>query len=130
MKRLSYAIGAVLVSAILTLTYAATANARGNGGHNGSHHNANAHHVSHEHGWNHYRDRGYRGWSRYCWFPDYRCYGYYCPDDGVWYYWYGPRNSYLPVSEMATNPPDNSVNAPPSLPPGATAVSYVAGNQE
>jgi hypothetical protein len=77
--------------------------------------------VGGRHG-NVFRHRGYRNWNRYCWFPRYRCYGYFCPDDGLWYYWYGPSNCYLPVSDMETSPPDDSVNAPPSLPPGATSV--------
>jgi hypothetical protein len=68
-----------------------------------------------------YKSHSYHGWSRYCWFPNYGCYGYYCPDDDTWYYWYGPGNCYRPVSDMASNPPDSS--NPPSLPPGATKVS-------
>jgi hypothetical protein len=66
--------------------------------------------------------RNYRGWTRYCWFPSYGCYGYYSPDDNAWYYWYGPENQYRPVSDMQMYPPDNSVNKEPPLPPGATAV--------
>jgi hypothetical protein len=135
MKRFSFTIGAVLVSAALTLTYAATAKAAGNGHghgngshnhgghHNGGNHNGHVHNVSHMHGATHYRHRDFHHWTRYCWFPGHGCYGYYCPDDREWYYWYGPSNCYLPVSEMATYEPDDSVNAPPSLPPGATLVS-------
>jgi hypothetical protein len=104
----------------------------GGGGHGGSHGGGGHWHGGGSHGGGHghvgkwhghkFRHRHYRTWNRYCWFPQYRCYGYYCPDDGVWYYWYGPDNCYLPVSDMATYPPDDSVNAPPSLPPGATSV--------
>jgi hypothetical protein len=68
------------------------------------------------------RARSYRGWTRSCWFPRYRCYGYHCPEDGLWYYWYGPGNCYRPVSDMDAYPPDDTMNPPPSLPPGATSV--------
>jgi len=147
MKRQSLVIGAVLMTAGLMLAYTATAHAKGSGhggghgghGHGGSHHsgashnhggihnghaNGHVHNVAHAHGTGYFRGRGYNGWTRYSWFPGYRCYGYYSPDDSLWYYWYGPGNRYLPVSEMASYPPDNSVNAPPSLPPGAVEVSY------
>src|ERR1043165_10207636 len=67
---------------------------------------------SHSHARSH--NRGYRGWSHYCWFPSYRCYGYYSPTDACWYYWYGPGNCYLPVSEMENKPPDDSVNVAPA----------------
>lgn len=88
--------------------------------HGGFHHHGNSmHRGGHGHG---FRHRGFRNWNRYCWFPSYGCYGYFCPDDGLWYYWYGPNNCYLPVDDMAAYPPDDSVNAPPSLPPGATSV--------
>jgi mono/diheme cytochrome c family protein len=52
--------------------------------------------------YSHYYEHGYRGWSQYCWFPSYRCYGYYCPTRRCWYYWYSSENCYLPVSYMST----------------------------
>src|SRR6202035_4559245 len=78
----------------------------------------------------------------YCWFPQYRCYGYYSTVDGVWFYWYAPLNRFLPVSYMALYPPTAIGVAPispvagspglpgtpgtlptsGSLPPGATGV--------
>jgi hypothetical protein len=76
--------------------------------------------------------RGYLGWIRYCYFPQYRCYGFYCATG--WYYWYAPLNNYLPIQYMAQYPPTPlAVNggplvgttpgaADPSLPPGATPV--------
>src|SRR5690348_8542635 len=44
----------------------------------------------------HFYRSSYRGWSSYCWFPRYRCYGYYCPTASCWYYWYPQYNCYMP----------------------------------
>jgi hypothetical protein len=55
-------------------------------------------------------DRGYSGWSRYCWFPSYSCYGYYSPTDSSWYYYSGQYSCYMPVSYMSTFAPA-TVNA-------------------
>jgi hypothetical protein len=76
--------------------------------------------------------RGYGGWVSRCWFPGYRCYGYYCGADQAWYYWYAPLNEYLPISYMSIYPPTPFGVAPvgvvavtpglPALPPGATFV--------
>jgi hypothetical protein len=52
-----------------------------------------------------YHVRDYRAWSSYCWFPQYRCYGYYSSIDGLWFYWYAPLNRFLPVSYMVQYPP-------------------------
>jgi hypothetical protein len=50
--------------------------------------------------------RSYTGWSRYCWFPGYRCYGYYCPTDYCWYF-YSPTNScYVPVTYLGQVAPE------------------------
>jgi hypothetical protein len=77
--------------------------------------------------------RGYHGWASRCWFPGYRCYGYYCGDDQAWYYWYAPFNEYLPITYMSIYPP-TQMSAPvavvpsapvtmtPGLPSGATLV--------
>jgi len=141
MKRFMVLLVALVASATLTLTSAASAAGGGHGGgghgggghgggHGGSGHGGSGHGSGHgghagaghgSHGQGHRSmSRSYRGWTRYCWFPSYGCYGYYCPDDGCWYYWYGPDDSYRPVSDMAGYPPDKST--PPSLPPGATSV--------
>jgi hypothetical protein len=84
------------------------------------------------HGPVHFHVRGYRGWVSRCWFPGYRCYGYYCGEDQAWYYWYAPLNEYLPISYMSIYPPTPGGVAPvgvvpvaagmPALPPGATFV--------
>ncbi len=76
--------------------------------------------------------RGYGGWVSRCWFPGYRCYGYYCGEDQAWYYWYAPLNEYLPISYMSAYPPTPVGVAPigvipvtpglPALPPGTTFV--------
>src|SRR5262245_33766170 len=47
-------------------------------------------------------------WTRCCWFPQFRCCGYFCPDDGCWYYYCGSRRCYLPVSYMNMCPPDST----------------------
>jgi len=127
MKRLPGILAIVLLSATFALTYTGSARAagKGNGGSGHAHHSSGKsghdYHHDRDRGYS-YRHRDYHGWTRYCWFADYGCYGYYCPEDAVWYYWYGPRNCYLPVSEMAVYVPVSSVNPPPALPPGATAV--------
>ena len=83
-----------------------------------------------------FRARGYRGWASRCWFPSYRCYGYYCGADQLWYYWYAPLNQYLPITYMSVYPPTVGIApvgvAPvgmpvmsptsPALPPGASFV--------
>jgi hypothetical protein len=65
------------------------------GGHRTFYHQGHSYHS-------HYYERSYRGWSRYCWFPSYRCYGYYCPTQYCWYYWCGSQSCYLPVSYIRT----------------------------
>jgi hypothetical protein len=74
----------------------------------------------------------YRGWTRYCWFPTYRCYGYFCPTALCWYYWYAPQQCYLPISYVTTYPPTPTTGVTvnvtgtsggvptTALPPGAT----------
>lgn len=49
----------------------------------------------------------YNGWSNQCWFNQYRCRGFYCPQRQNWFYYYQPRNCYLPVSYMNQFPPVN-----------------------
>jgi hypothetical protein len=73
------------------------------------------------------RGRGYRGWTRYYWFPCYAWYGYCCSDDGCWYYWYGPGNCFRPVSDMAVYPPDNSI--PPGLHPRCHAGALIVNRK-
>lgn len=85
----------------------------------------------------HYYRSSYRGWSSYCWYPRYGCYGYYCPTQSCWYYWYPQSNCYLPVTYLPTFTPtplsananqntnvntNISVAGGPALPAGATAV--------
>ena len=84
--------------------------------------------ANHNHVRSNFHDRGFRGWNSYCWFPRYRCYGYYCTTDQCWFYWYQPFNQYLPISMMGTYPPTAfgqpqvgmGPGAPGMLPPGAT----------
>src|SRR5437899_2441704 len=39
-------------------------------------------------------------WTRSCWFPQQRCWGYYYPTDGCWYYC-DPMGRYLPLNGQA-----------------------------
>jgi hypothetical protein len=45
----------------------------------------------------HHYNRFYHGWSRYCWFPGYGCYGYYCPTRCCWYCYCGQYECFVPV---------------------------------
>jgi hypothetical protein len=64
-----------------------------------------------------FHHRTYHGWNRYCWFPEYGCYGFYDPNCGCWYYWYEPAGQFQLVEAMATNVPTTSGAS--LLPPGA-----------
>jgi hypothetical protein len=84
------------------------------------------------------RPCNYCDWIYYCWFPDYLCYGYYCPRSCLWYFWYEPFCCYLPCTIMVEYVPvqvavqvtqTTSASSEgggsatmPALPPGATAV--------
>jgi hypothetical protein len=74
-----------------------------------------------------YYPRYYHGWTRYCWFPTYRCYGYYCPDDCCWYFWSPQYGCFMPVTYISTFGPvpvnvnvnfSSTVPVSPGLPPG------------
>ncbi len=107
--------------------------------HNGSHHWGTKSFHYHGHNYNfRYYHRHYRGWSSYCWLPSYHCYGYFCPEDSCWYYWYAPYNCYIPIQYVRTFAPtplnvnvnvNNNVNTNtsaagfPALPQGAVPVS-------
>ena len=79
--------------------------------------------------------RNFRGWSNYCWFPRYRCYGYCNASQRMWFYYYEPFATFLPVRYLSTYPPStvgigpvSNVAAAPaaaasgSLPAGATTI--------
>jgi hypothetical protein len=77
--------------------------------------------------------RHYYGWSRYCWFPAYRCYGFYCPTQCCWYYWCGQYECFVPVEYIGTFAPtpvntntntntNVNINTNAVLPPGAVTV--------
>lgn len=73
-------------------------------------------------------EKNFKGWTAYCFFKKYQCYGYYSPAKRVWFYWYAPFNRFLPVSYMAIYPPTNvgvvpnspTIGDEPTLPAGAT----------
>jgi hypothetical protein len=48
---------------------------------------------------------------------------WYCPSACGWYYWYGPKACYLPVTYITEYPPDTSVEE--ELPPNASEVEEV-----
>jgi hypothetical protein len=62
--------------------------------------------------------RDYRGWSRFCWMPRFRCYGYYCPQSRGWFYLYERGNCFLPVSCLNTYAPTPVAAPPATLPMG------------
>ena len=74
--------------------------------------------------------RDYEGFTTRCWFPQYQCYGYFCPADGNWYFWADSQARYLPISLLAQFPPTRIVLtgpiAPGALPLGATPVGPVS----
>jgi hypothetical protein len=115
---------------------------------NGSHFSSGSHqhygssmkfsHQGHSYSFHGYPS-SYRSWSSYCYFPSYRCYGYYCPTQCCWYYYYPQQSCYVPVQYIGQLPPTvnqntsqntnqnvnvntNIVNSngTPALPPGAT----------
>lgn len=47
----------------------------------------------------------YQSWSQYCWFPNYNCYGYYCPRRCSWFYYCPQFRCYLPISYMSRYQP-------------------------
>ncbi len=55
--------------------------------------------------YSHYYSHSYHGWSNYCWFPSYSCYGYYCPSQCCWYYYCPSQTCYLPTSYIQYYPP-------------------------
>jgi hypothetical protein len=62
------------------------------------------HHNGKDYRFHHY-DRYYHGWSRYCWFPSYHCYGYFCPQERCWYYYSNSYSCYMPVSYITVFTP-------------------------
>lgn len=70
--------------------------------------------------------RAFRNWTSRCYFPVYRCYGYYSPIQTQWYYWYAPFNQYLPVSLIATYPPVSTLNTA-ILPGNSTGLTLPLG---
>jgi hypothetical protein len=119
--------------------------AQAHGGHGRGHEMGRMRHFEHRGRHYHFHSYGreYRGWSRYCWFPQYRCYGYYCPTRTCWYYYSTTYTCYVPCTYMTTLAPtavdtntntnvnvnvnnnnNNNVSAPVAgLPTGATALA-------
>ncbi len=110
MMRILLSVAAAAALALVTGN-AAEASGRGPSGHSSGHsfgrsYGGYRNFVHRGHSFrSHYYERSYRGWSRYCWFPSYRCYGYYCPTQSCWYYYCGTQSCYLPVSYMSTFAP-------------------------
>jgi hypothetical protein len=70
--------------------------------------------------------RGYRDWSKYCWFPRYHCYGYYSSADRMWFYWYEPFGRYLPTRYLTVYPPTTVGLGPVSTATAAPAAGAPA----
>ena len=64
--------------------------------------------------------RNFRGWSKYCWFPRYQCYGYYNASQRMWFYYYEPFARFLPIRYLTTYPP-TTVGIGPVTTTAATA---------
>ena len=71
-----------------------------------------------------YSGKDHCHWSYCCYWPQYRCDCYYCPDACVWYYYCEPRQCYLPVSCIEHAPPVALARSTST----ATAVSNVNVN--
>ena len=52
-----------------------------------------------------HHSRNFRGWSKYCWFPRYQCYGYFNASQRMWFYYYEPFARFLPVRYLTMYPP-------------------------
>ncbi|HEX3314584.1 MAG TPA: hypothetical protein VHR72_06805 [Gemmataceae bacterium] len=77
-----------------------------------------------------HHSRNYRGWSKFCWFPRYQCYGYYSASQRMWFYYYEPFARFLPTRYLSTYPPTTVGNGPVTTAgaaaPGATAPAGAA----
>ena len=110
----------VVVAAVALISSTSTVEANPGQSHSGSY-SARVGVHSHNHSLHvNFRVRDYRGWTSYCYFSSYRCYGY-C-DAGVWYYWYEPMARFLPVSYMSAYPPINTGFVPVVRGPRAVVV--------
>jgi hypothetical protein len=76
-----------------------------------------SHHIYHGYSsWCTVRD--YDGFTTRCYFPQYQCYGYFCPADGNWYFWCDSQARYLPISLLAQFPPTRIALTSPIAPLG------------
>jgi hypothetical protein len=116
MKTSLLSLAVALVAGTFTLPTEVASAASGKSGSVGStshvsHHSGNRTFTSHGRSFScNTFSRSYNGWSRYCWFPSYGCYGYYCPTDYSWYFYSGTYACYLPVTYINTIAP-TPVNA-------------------
>jgi len=125
MKRI---IMSVAVLAIVGGLMAGTAEARGSrGGSRGASHVRHASHGGHGHArvvHGSYRTfpRGYHNWGRVQYNARYRCNCYFDVGANGWFYYYAPRQCYLPVRLIATYPPTVTIINNVGVPRAAAAI--------
>lgn len=102
------------------------------------HKNTQSSHIHHTH------DRAFRGFTYRCWLPRYNCYAYFCPADGMWFFWSPQQMAFLPVGSLGTVPPvpvaggsaptvavpDVGGAGTPALPPGGTGTPPGGGAKD
>jgi hypothetical protein len=72
-----------------------------------------------------FRERNFRNWRSYCYYPAYRCYLFYDRAARQWFFWNERLGRFLPLALIATSPPTTSGAA--LLPPGAVATPLPTG---
>jgi hypothetical protein len=99
---------ALMATFALTSDSVALANGgkSGSGSHSSSHFGGykNFYHNGKQFYFHHYNS-SYKGWSHYCWFPKYSCYGYYCSTQSCWYCYCPQYSCYVPYSYVPTFTP-------------------------
>jgi len=114
----------LIVAAVAVCAVSMAGPVQANGNQHSQHSQKHSQHRSRQSRHNH-------SWSRYCWFPQYGCYGCYCPDDCCWYYYCASQRCYLPVSCLRMYPPvavgtninvNNNNVGTPGLPAGGVAL--------
>ncbi len=74
----------------------------------------------------------YNGWTKKCWFPKYRCHGYYSPHLRKWFYYYAKKELFVPVEHidvLKPTPEQEIQEDDPKLPEGAVDVD-LSGNDK
>jgi hypothetical protein len=98
MRRFFFGVAALVIG--LAVGTAEAGHPPAGGKHGGSHGVMHAHKyvVGSYHKSAKFKVKGSFFWTRRCWDARYLCFLYFCPDDGVYYYWCVPDECYYPVS--------------------------------